>query len=55
MTTEERFEIERDVFRKWLERFSSDECVKLLGDVYDAIKYKQDREYQLGRGRYCAN
>lgn len=50
MTSEEIFEVKRDVFRKWLEQFSSDDCVKLLGDVYNAINYKQTVELQL-KGR----
>lgn len=55
MNRQEELEFKRDSFRKWLEQFSSDECVKLLGDLYDAIKYKQDRELMLGRRFFNAN
>ena len=44
---EERFDIERDCFRKWMEKWSADQCVKLLGDVYDAIEYKHNVELNL--------
>ena len=55
MTSDERLELERDAFRKWMERFSSEQCVKLLGDVYSAINYKQNVELNLKGGWIRAN
>ena len=47
MTHEENLNFKRDAFRKWLEQFSADDCVKLLGDVHDAIEYKHNVELNL--------
>jgi len=55
MTPEEKFECERDAFRKWMERFNSEQCVRLLGDVYDAINYKQTVELHLKGGLVRGN
>ena len=56
MEINETFEIKRDVMRKYLiKEFTADECVKILGDVYDVIKYKQDTELALRGGWLHAN
>ena len=47
MTNDEVFAEKREAFRKWLEQFSADDCVKLLGDVHDAIEYKRTVEVHL--------
>lgn len=55
MTHDEILNAKRDVFRKWMEQFTADDCVKLLGDVYDAIEYKRNVELNLHGGLVRAN
>ena len=43
----EILEAKRDAFRKWMEQFSADECVKLLSDIYFMIEYKHIVESNL--------
>jgi len=55
MTPEQIFTEKREAFRKWLEQFTADECVKLLGDVFQTIDYKHGVEVNLKGGACRAN
>lgn len=55
MTHDENLNFKRDAFRKWLEQFDADDCIKLLCDLYQVIEYKHMLDLNLKGGPVRAN